>query len=725
MEKRADAGKIKSLSASDSQLILATQQFPNPHRVISALLENSLDAGASEIAIILEGYGLKSITINDNGYGIEKSILQTLGTCRLTTASPKPGGAAYKGESIFLLAALSQVIITSSTRDDSYERVINKDMSTIRYATRTGKGTTVVVQNLYGSIPVRQKYFSSQSSRKKLILSITDMVQSYALARYTMGYRLVIDEVMHVDVRSSPQNSIHDRYIDLFGGDFGSLVGLFSLETRLGYDVKASLARPDTGVTKQSRLGHTRKIFLSANGKPVLCPSLIEALQQTYARISSTNIPIGALNLTLPPGTYILTHGTPYDTLQMQGLDVFVSLLSEEYFAWLLRHDKFISSSIHTKSTTITRNYAPVTKITKEQPTTVLYSKPKPNPQLQPEQQDIALLSITITRVSHNKPASFFHIRTIRSQQMQHNMTDMSLWSGITDTALGSIGCSEIQPTSPNLELSANIDLIKSKLQPYDSEDRIRIGPVRRRGLAFGFRQSDFKNLKYIGQYNKSFLLAQLDNAFFLVDQHAAHEAKHFNDYWYNPHRYLSKQKTIVPLRLDLRPAERLCLEEFLPSALFDVVGFELRLLENTALLSTFPSLFGQALTEEDFRDYLVLLYGHTREYVESILYDNNTKRKGKDNMLLRLLHNNVAPTKIRKVFASKSCKASIRLGDPLLDSTAKSVISNLAHCEKPFNCPHGRPVLRFLDLTSRLDTVNEDISQVEESHDEIIDSED
>lgn len=78
-ESKAEAGRIRSLSAGDSRLILATQQFPDPYKVVSALLENSLDAGASEIAIVLEGMGLKSITVNDNGCGLDLSTLQALG----------------------------------------------------------------------------------------------------------------------------------------------------------------------------------------------------------------------------------------------------------------------------------------------------------------------------------------------------------------------------------------------------------------------------------------------------------------------------------------------------------------------------------------------------------------------------------------------------------------------------------------------------------------------
>lgn len=732
VEKKAGAGKIRSLSASDSRLILATQQFPDPHKVISALLENSLDAGASEIAIILEGVGIKSITVNDNGGGIDMHTLQALGTCRVTTANPKPGAVVHKGESIFLIAALGTVLVTSSMGDDPYERVVSEDTSTVKHTTRVGKGTSIIIRDLYGSVPVRQKYFTSQSPRKKLLLSIMDMVQSYALAKYTMGFRLVIDEVIHVDVRQSPQNSIHDRYTELFGRDFGSLVRLFSLETRLGYDVKASLAGPDTGITKQSKLGHARKIFISANGKPVLCPLLTDALQQTYTRISATHIPIGALNLTLPPGTYALARSMPYDTLQMQGLDVFVGLLSEEYLAWLLRHDKSASVNVHVEpSTTTIRSYE--IKGTKRLPAAAVYSKSKPKPQLQSQQQDIMSVNITVTRASHTKAASFFHTQNqnTRSQQLQPSRTNVNipLCPENVYPALGSVGCSELQDTVSNPEPSNDAGLIKPEPHSCESEDVVRVGPVRRRGKESGFRQSDFINLRYIGQYNQSFLLAQLNNTFFLIDQHAAHEAKNFADYWYNPHCYLSKQKTIAPLRLELRPDERLCLEEFLPSTLFDIIGFELSLSGSHAVLSSFPSLFGQVLTEEDFRDYLLLLYGHTKEYVDSILHDREAKEeKGKEKpkMLLRLLHNNVAPTKIRKIFASKSCKASVRLGDPLLDSTAKHIISNLAHCEKPFNCPHGRPVLRFLSLTSRLNSIDkEQLSQIEESRDEIIDSED
>ncbi|EFO63551.1 Pms1-like protein [Giardia lamblia P15] len=719
---KAEAGRIRSLPASDSRLILATQQFPDPHKVISALLENSLDAGASEISIVLESMGIKSITVNDNGCGLDLPTLQALGSCRITTAIPQPGMVNHKGESIFLISALGTVLVTSSLGDDPYERVISENTSNARQATRASRGTTVVVQNLYKSIPVRQKYFSTPSLRKKLLLSITDLVQSYALANYTLGFRLIVDETVHIDVSSAPENSIHDRYVELFGREVRSLVGFFSFETRLGYTVKASLACPDTGITSQTKLGHARKIFLSTNGKPILCSSLIEALQQTYARTSATNIPIGALNLVLPPGTYALARSTPYDTLQIQGLNLFVDLLSEEYLAWLLRYNNSTITDRYIERSTTSKSL--IVKAAKGKSANSPYSKSSFG--ARSHQKDAMPDNIIISRVSHTKAASFFHTRASELRQVYHSetTTNTELCSGGTPSTLGTIGLSELQTSISNPQPHENLDPIKIEGQSCDSEGKVRIGPVRRRGSTSGFRQQDFANLKYICQYNQSFLIAQLNNVFYLIDQHAAHEAKHFSNYWHNPHCYLSKQKTITPLRLILRPDEKLCLEEFLSSVVFDTIGFELRMSENHVLISSFPSLFGQTLTEEDFREYLLSLYGYTREYVESIC-TKDTGSKTRENSLLCLLHNNIAPPKIRKIFASKSCKASIRLGDPLLDSTAKRVIADLASCEKPFNCPHGRPVLRLLDLAPRLDSANEDLPHIEESHSDVINSED
>ena len=726
-EQRTGTGRIRSLSASDSRLILATQQFPDPHRVISALLENSLDAGATEIAVVLEGAGIRSITVNDNGHGIDLATLQTLGTCRITTASSQSNVGAHKGESIFLISALGTVLITSSTGDDPYERVVSEDACTARHATRVGVGTTVVIQSLYEPVPVRQKYFSLASPRKKLLLSITEAIQSYALANYTLGFRLVMDEIAYVDVRSAPRNTIHERYIELFGQDLGSLVGFFSLETRLGYDVKASLAGPDTGVTKHTKLGHARKLFLSTNGRPVLCPTLIEAIQQTYARITATHIPIGALNLTLPPGTYTFMRSTPYDTLQMQGLDTFAGLLSEEYLAWLLRHDKSIAANSYPNRSASTKTS--VTRTAKGSSVSSLYLKSRS--QSQSQHQDVVPASAYITRLSHTKAEAFFHTQNSRPQQMPYAKANADTESchARIHPMLGTIGTSvgqAIISCSEQSDTSGSSKVIKVEPQPCDSEGRVRIGSVRKRGPASGFRQSNFANLKYICQYNQSFLLAQLDDTFFLIDQHAAHEAKYFSDYWHNPQCYLSKQKTIAPLKLELRPDEKLCLEEFLSSTLFDIIGFEPRISGEYALLSAFPSLFGQTLTEDDFREYLLLLYGHTREYIESILRISEAEEKSREKMLVRILHNNIAPPRIRKIFASKSCKASVRLGDPLLDSTAKRIIADLAYCEKPFNCPHGRPVLRFLDLTSRsVSTSEEPIPPTEDACNDIINSED
>jgi DNA mismatch repair protein PMS2 len=207
------------------------------------------------------------------------------------------------------------------------------------------------------------------------------------------------------------------------------------------------------------------------------------------------------------------------------------------------------------------------------------------------------------------------------------------------------------------------------------------------------FEKSNFTSLNIIGQFNKGFIIANnSNNELFIIDQHAADEKKNYEDLLNNIK--IVKQPTLFPIKIEL-----LSISEkntvFEKKNLFERLGFTILKQsnkENTRedlYITTFPSIYSYSFKYDDFLN----IY-HKLEQGGYKLNDEITSEE------LRKLF--LSDSVLRYV-ATKACRSSIMIGTGLDKIKMKSIIRNLAELLSPWNCPHGRPTMRFL---CKLDTL-------------------
>lgn len=192
--------------------------------------------------------------------------------------------------------------------------------------------------------------------------------------------------------------------------------------------------------------------------------------------------------------------------------------------------------------------------------------------------------------------------------------------------------------------------------QPVVREEPVEIPPVR--------KEFDFDSLEIRGTVFNTYIIAQNEDSFFMIDQHAAHE-RIFYEKMKNQYAASEKlsQQLLTPLSIVLPPDAAASEERWLPQ--LRKLGYGAEFFgDSTYLIREIPA-FTEVEEAEDFlRDFVASLEDRI----------DVTDRKAIDRIIMR------------------ACKASVKGGDRLEPEEAVSLINQLKRCENPFSCPHGRP---------------------------------
>ena len=194
--------------------------------------------------------------------------------------------------------------------------------------------------------------------------------------------------------------------------------------------------------------------------------------------------------------------------------------------------------------------------------------------------------------------------------------------------------------------------------------------------------KEDFLKMNIIGQFNKGFIITSINNSLFIIDQHASDEKKNYENLLNN--LTLSKQPTLIPIKIEMFSiAEKNLI--YLNKEIYSQLGFEIKKELDDLYILTFPSIYSYRFKYEDFIN------------IVNKLKENNYKIKedkiDKNDFIKKLFLSD----RVLKYIATKACRMSIMIGDTLNEIKMRSIINNMSNLISPWNCPHGRPTMRFL----------------------------
>jgi DNA mismatch repair protein MutL len=291
---------IRALDPKVVAQIAAGEVVERPASVVKELVENSLDAGSSQISVEVKGGGVSLIRVTDNGTGIPSGEVR-LAFDRYATSKvanlddlESIQSLGFRGEALPSIAAVAQVDMVSCATGEKagvylslQDGIISSQGSRAR-----SQGTTVTVSNLFRKIPARLKFLKSVATESG---HIANVVSQYALAFPEVKFSLSIDN--RIALRTPGSGQLIDSIAEVYGTEVAGNVIEFKTEA------PALLPRISglIGSPKISRSGRGNLSFF-VNRRWVNSRLLARAVEEAYHGLLMVGKhPIAIINISLPP----------------------------------------------------------------------------------------------------------------------------------------------------------------------------------------------------------------------------------------------------------------------------------------------------------------------------------------------------------------------------------------------------------------------------------------
>ncbi len=220
--------RIRILPENLANQIAAGEVVERPASVVKELLENAIDAGATQVGIQVEGDGTRLIRVIDDGSGMDQDdvllCLERHATSKITRLAELGAirSLGFRGEAVPSIASVSRVRITSRPATQELGTQVDLRFGKVLKVHEMGAspGTSFEVTDLFGNVPARKKFLKSTRTE---LAHIEEVVKNYALARPELGVSFAVDgrEVLRLPSRLDTPRSRAER---IFGKEGGALV---------------------------------------------------------------------------------------------------------------------------------------------------------------------------------------------------------------------------------------------------------------------------------------------------------------------------------------------------------------------------------------------------------------------------------------------------------------------------------------------------------------------
>ena len=305
----AEPTTIRRLDQATVNRIAAGEVIHRPANALKELLENSIDAGSSNIAVVAKGGGLKLLQITDNGCGIKKDDLG-IAVERFTTSKLREyddlqsiGTFGFRGEALASISHVAHLCITTMTADSpcAYKAhysdsklVPAKEGDTAEPRACAGvKGTVITVEDLFYNVPSRRQALKNPTDEYAKIL---DVVSRYALRFPHVGFTCKKMGDNTADVKTRPNSSVKDNIRNIHGAALArELLEMSEESTAPKVKVEAHLSNPNYSMKRLT-------LVLFINGRLVECGPVRRCLESVYSPyLPKGSHPFVYMSLEFPP----------------------------------------------------------------------------------------------------------------------------------------------------------------------------------------------------------------------------------------------------------------------------------------------------------------------------------------------------------------------------------------------------------------------------------------
>ena len=289
-------GKIHVMDSHLANMIAAGEVIERPSSVIKELVENSIDAGANHVEVLIYEAGRKAIIVKDNGSGMDKDdavlcftrhasskLLDEYQLFRIKTMG-------FRGEALPSIASVAKVTVYTSTGSGVGSKVEASDEGIKRSDYRSVKGTIFEVRELFYNTPVRLKYLKSNNTETA---SCLEVMQRLALSYPSVAFDFYIDDKMSFS--TTGRGDLLEVIARLYGNETAKKMVKIDLET-LEFKVKGYIGKPE--LTRATRYF----MITILNHRNVYLPKVQKALIEAYKDyLFSSSYPFCVLDIEAEP----------------------------------------------------------------------------------------------------------------------------------------------------------------------------------------------------------------------------------------------------------------------------------------------------------------------------------------------------------------------------------------------------------------------------------------
>ncbi len=301
--------EIRLLNEETISRIAAGEVIERPLNVVKELVENSIDAGSTAVTVEIRDGGISMIRVTDNGCGIEKDQIARAfvrhATSKIRDAEDLSSlsSLGFRGEALASIASVAQVEMITKVRGAiSGTRALNDHLASYSPDAPVNidleeigapNGTTVIVRNLFGSIPVRKKFLRQPQTEAGYI---TDLIEKQALSHpdISFHYRVNGQDKLH----TTGNGSLKELIYRIYGRETaGAVIPVHAEDAEKGMVLDGFLGKPE--VSRSSRSFET--FFI--NGRMLRSKELSAGLEEGYRTdLMQHRFPFAVLHLTMNPG---------------------------------------------------------------------------------------------------------------------------------------------------------------------------------------------------------------------------------------------------------------------------------------------------------------------------------------------------------------------------------------------------------------------------------------
>ena len=761
------APQVRCIDKSSVHNICSGQVIVTLATAVKELVENSIDAGGKSINVTFRDYGAKAIEVSDDGKGISEENFAGL-TLKHHTSKIRDfkdisdvSTFGFRGEALSSLCALGNLSVLTSTGELGTFLSYGKDGNIIKSTHQARpKGTTVTIENLFQSLPVRHKEF--MKNIKKNFHKAIDALQAYAMVSLNVRIHClnIINKRKQVIFSTQGKSTLKDNVIDVLGCSiFKNLVAIDFSESI--FHVHGYVSKP---LPKHGR-GSADKQYFFINGRPCDHEKLSKTINSTFKQHQKFQYPICILVIDIT-GDNVDVNVTPdkrklfvdnenqlidslskyFDNIFQKYAGVFLEQTSKLQLTLPvieLSHKEGLIPSLQEDEGIHSSNNRPFSSQLSFTDVDTDHSKAiVPNP------------SIDCFESSEeaNSPCIKYPIITIDANGFQNCLEDqnddgfkMEIFEPVTETGNGSLALSVVPPENC-LSGGFMMDIIEP-----DPVNRIAKTHLPKQ---FSTAKSSFENVsspkktpvdrydepnvcrkrkKVTIKCNSSLILKQSSQF-----QHAK-KTSHVNLVHFN-HQIESNEDAEKELDQQITKAmfrKMEVLGQFnlgfilvkLNGNLFIIdqhasdEKFRYETLRRETKIDNQKLISPKSMALNGAQEDLLLSYEHIFDKNGFTFSVDETKEPGKKvsltgvprskyllfeeedvQELLWLLSEestlnieNLRPSKVHRMFASRACRSAVMIGTALSFVQMREIVDHMADMDHPWNCPHGRPTMRHV----------------------------